>query len=812
MDTLRQDLRFALRALRKNLSVTTIAVVTLGLGIGATTALFSVISGVLLEPLPYPDPDRLVRFYDNSTTYSQFPISPANFLDHRETMGDLGEIAIYMRTDVELTAGDRSERLLGMQVSADFFRVLGIGPLFGRDIERGDELPDAEPVVVLSHRLWQRLYQGRADVLGQRVVLDGVDHTVIGVLPEGVQHVGGSYRSAPHGSVVDAWRPMELDPETIERQRRFHYLNGIARLSPETSVAQATEAMNAMNQRLAVEHPEALEGWWITVVPLADDIVGGTRHQLLVLLGAVSLVLLIACVNVANLLLTRAIARRQEIGVRRALGAGNARLVRQLLTESLLLATAGGAFGLALAFGGVEALRTLAPDRLPRLHEVGIDPRVLGFSAAVTLVTGLLFGCVPAFHAAKTSLRETLQSVGGAVVGQRSALRRFLVVAELALAIVLLVGAGLLLESFVELRRVDAGFEPEQVLTASVTLPSARYANGEQVAAFFPRLLERIEALPGVVSAGAGTDLPWTGYDENMSMRPEDRLGDEDAAFRVRFHMVTPGYFKSLGVPILAGREIEIGDDRNAPQRVVINARLAERAWPDGGAVGRRLTWSSEPEEDDFFTVVGVVGDVKDAPGDADLLPAVYFPHAQQTWRNQLQLVIRTAVDPRAVAAAVRHELRELDPDLPLADVRALTSITDESYAEPRFLSWLLGSFAVVALVLALVGLYGVMSYSVGLRRREMALRMALGARSGSLVGLVLAQGMRLVAVGIALGVLAALLLSRVLEGLLYGVSPNDPLTIVSVVALLAAVALLANLLPARRAARVDPVVALRHE
>ncbi|MEE8525471.1 MAG: ABC transporter permease, partial [Thermoanaerobaculia bacterium] len=761
-------------------------------------------------PLPYPEPDRLVRVFESSTTYPQFPISPANFLDHRQAMGGTGELAIYMRNDVELTSGDQSERLLGMQVSADFFRVLGIGPLFGRDVERGDEVPESEQVVLISHRLWQRLYDGRAEVLGRRIVLDGVGHTVVGVLPAGVQHVGGSYRSAPHGTVVDVWRPMAFDPETARRWA--HYLNAIARLDPGVSVEQADAVMNATHRRLAVEYPDVVEGWRITVVALVDDIVGGTRHQLLVLLGAVSLVLLIACVNVANLLLTRAIARRQEIGVRRALGAGNARLARQLLTESLILAAAGGAFGLALAFGGVEALRALAPDRLPRLHEVGIDLRVLGFTTAVTLLTGLLFGCVPAFHAARTSLRETLQSAGGAVVGQRSALRRFLVVAELALAIVLLVGAGLLLGSFVELRRVDAGFETEQVLTASVALPAARYSEDQQVAAFFPRLLERIEALPGVVSAGAGSDLPWTGYDENLGMRPEDRLGDEDAAFRTRFHMVTPGYFKSLGVPILAGREVDASDDRTAPQRVVINARLAARAWPGGGAVGRRLSWSSEPDEDDFHTVVGVVGDVKDAPGDADLLPAVYFPHAQQTWRNQLQLVIRTTIDPRAVAAAVRRELRELDADLPLADVRTLTSITDESYAEPRFLSWLLGSFAAVALVLALVGLYGVMSYSVGLRRREMALRMALGAGARNLIGLVLAQGMRLVATGITIGVLAALAFSRVLEGLLYGVAPNDPATIVAVVVLLAAVALIANLLPARRAARVDPVVALRHE
>ena len=608
---------------------------------------------------------------------------------------------------------------------------------------------------------------------------------------------------------------MADSPRSGKARRWAHYLNAIARLEPGVTVEQAAGRMKVTAEQLAAEYPDSNEGWWISVVPLVEDIVGGTRHQLAVLLGAVGLVLLIACVNVANLLLARAAARRQEIGVRRALGAGNARLVRQLMTESLLLAAAGGLFGLAAAIGGVEALKALAPERLPRLHEVGVDPRVLGFTAAVTLLTGLLFGCLPAFHAVRTSLRETLQSASGAVVGTRSTLRGVLVVAELALAIMLLVGAGLLLQSFVELRRAETGFDPQRVLTATVALPSARYPENVQVAAFFPRLLEKIEALPGVESAGAGTDLPWTGYDENMGMTPEDRLGGEEATFRTRFHIVTPGYFRSLGVPVLAGRELDASDDREASQRVVVNARLAALAWPGVGAgdvIGRRLSWSTEPDDDDFHTVVGVVGDVKDAPGDADLLPAVYFAHAQQTWRSSLRLIVRTAVEPRAAVAAVRHELRALDADLPLAEVATLAEVADGSYAGPRFLSWLTGSFAAVALALALVGLYGVMSYSVGQRRREMALRVVLGAAAGNVLRLVLGEGMRLVAAGVVAGVAGALALSRVLEGLLYGVEPTDPLTIGAVVALLAAVALVANLLPARRAARADPVAALRYE
>jgi hypothetical protein len=613
-----------------------VAVATLALGIGANTALFSVVHGVLLEPLPYPEPERLVRVFEDSARFPLFPISPANFLDHRAALGDTGEGAVYLREDAELTAGERSRRIAGMRVSAGFFGVLSLPPQLGRDVEPTDELPGAEAVAVLGHRFWQRHFEADPGAVGRTVDLDGVSHKIVGVAPPGLQHVGGSYRSLPHGAEVDVWRPLTLDPENAHRGA--HFLNLVVRLAPGVSHADALARLNATHERLAAEYPATNSGWKIVVVPLSEEIVGAARPMLRVLMGVVALVLAIAVANVANLLLVRATARRHEIGMRRALGAGTWRLVRQTLSESFLL-------------------------------------------------------------------------------------------------------------------------------------------------------------------AGAGTDLPWTGYDENMTVLPEDRLGEPGAEMtRTRFHIVTPGYFRTLGVPVVSGREFDGRDDREAPPRVIVNRRLAELGWPGRDPVGRRLTWSLQPDKEDLFEVVGVVGDVKDSPRDADLLPAIFFPHAQQTWRTSLVVAVRTAVEPRALAAALRDELRALDPDLPLAEVRTLDEVAGGAYAEPRFLSVLLGGFAAVALALAVVGLYGVMSYAVGRRGREMAVRQAMGARAVQLVRLVLAQGMRIVAVGAVLGVAGALAATELLRGLLYGVEPGDPWILCGVVAVLAAVTVAANLVPARRA------------
>ena len=809
METLAQDLRFALRSLARQPTLVAVAVLALALGIGATSALFSVVNGVLLEPLPYDQPEQLVRVFDRSSEQPRFPMAPANFVDHREALGDGGELAVYMRDDVELTAGERSERLHGMVVSAGFFRLLRHPPLFGRGFELADERPEAPDIVVLSHRFWLRHLEGDPGAVGRQILLDGLAHTVVGVLPPGLEHVGGSYRSLPHGSIVDVWRPIELDRE----RRNWHFLNGLARLAPGLTPETAAARMNVTAERLAEQYPETNGAWRIAVVPLAEEIVGASRPRIRVLMGAGVLVLLIALVNVANLLLVRATTRRHEIGVRRALGAGTSRLLRQLMTENLLLAGVGGVLGLALAHLGVRVLRLWGPEAWPRLHAVEVDPRVTAFTVAVTILAGLASGAVPALRMTRTSLREALLSSGRALTGGTSRLRQVLVVGQLVLAIVLLIGAGLLVESFRQMHLEDPGFDAEGVLTASIALPKARYGEASEVTHFYRRLRHRLEALPGVVAAGAGSNLPWSGHDENMRVGPAD-LGDdpERSMYRTRFHHVTPGYFRSLGVPILSGRELEDGDDAGAPRRVVISRRMADLLWPEEDAVGRRLSWSTEPTENNIFTVVGVVADIKDGPGGAQLVQSTYFAHAQLPWNSNLVLAIRTRIDPISVVPTVRRELRAIDPDLPLAEVRTLEQVADGSYATPRFLSALVAGFAGVALVLAMIGLYGVISYAARQRRRELALRAALGARASQIIALVIRQGLWLVTAGAVLGVAGALGLVGFLRSLLYGVEATEPWIFLTIVPILVTVALAASWIPARRAGRVHPAEVLRQD
>ena len=809
----RHDLRFALRSLRKAPGLALVVILTLTLGIGANSALFSVVNGVLLAPLPYDEPDQLVRFFDSSPNLPNFPVAPANFLDHRVAMEGQAELAIYMRSDVEWTAGDLSDRLAGMETSAGFFRLLRQEPILGRDFGRDDEEPGNEPVAIVSHRLWQSRLDGDPDVLGRPIRLDGLDHTVIGVLPQGVQHVGGSFRSLPHGTIVDIWRPMIFD-EDVRSRRNQHYLNGIARLAPDLSVAEASARMNAEAERLAALYPDTNENWRVLVRPLVEDIVGASRSSILLLMAAVVLVLLIASVNVANLLLVRSTARRGEMGIRRALGASTGRLLRQVLTESLLLSTVGGLCGLGLAFVGVYFIKAWAPSQLPRVDLITVDLQVTLFTVVLSMATGLLFGLIPAFQAARTSLRSTLSTAAGGVVAGRDRLRQGLVVAELALAIMLLIGAGLLVESFLNTRDENPGFNPERVLTAEVALPSARYAEPADVARFFYEFQERLQALPGVVAAGGGSALPWTGYDENMGMRSEASLGDdEQSRQRTRFHLVTPGYFDALGIPMTYGREFEAGDDGEAEQKIIISQAMAQEFFGDEDPVGQRMTWANEPRgEQDFFRIVGVAGDVKDGPGQATLLPAIYFPMAQKTWRSDLVFGVRTEVDPSTMIATVRQELKTLDPDLPLASIQTLEQVAHSSYGEPRFLSSLVGGFAGLALLLAVIGLYGAIAYSVSQRRREMAVRMALGAPAAQLARRVLSQSLGLVILGSTLGIAGALGLTEVLRDKLWGVAPTEPRIYLICAGLLALTALFASWLPAHRASRVDPASALRFE
>ncbi len=591
MHTLLQDLRYALRTLLKNPGFALIAIVTLALGIGANTAIFSVVNGVLLKPLPYRDPDQLIRVFERSERQPRFPMAQGNFQDYREENAMLAGLALYTRRDMELSQDDKPERLAALGVTAGFFELLGVQPLLGREFRREDELPGNTSVVILSHALWQRRFNSDPGVVGQAITLSGQPFTVVGVMPQGVQHVGGDYRSMPHGESVDVWGPLELPPQA---GRGPHFCNAIGRMKPGVTLAQAEAAFNVIAERLAQQYPDTNQGWRIAIQPLHQEIVGRSQTTLLVLFGAVFFVLLIVCVNVANLLLARATVREREVAVRAALGAGRWRIVRQLLTESVLLALLGGAAGILLAKWLIAALNVLGQEQLPRLQAVTLDGRILLFTLALTLLTGVLFGMAPAFQAGQINLNEVLKEGGrgGATGGRQRRLRDALVIAEVALALVLLVGAGLLMRSFWNLQQTDPGFNSERVLTASLTLPRARYDDASKVTGFQQQLLERLAALPGVQSVGLTSDLPWTGYDENSGFAIEGKTFKRNQGPSGRYHYASADYFRTIGVPLIAGRFFGAEDHRNTPDVVLINRSLAERYWPGESAVGKRFTFS----------------------------------------------------------------------------------------------------------------------------------------------------------------------------------------------------------------------------
>ena len=808
MQTLWQDLRYGARMLIKRPGFTMLAVITLALGIGANTAIFSVVNGVLLKPLPYREPEQLIRVFERSRTQPKFPMSGGNFQDYRDQNSTLSGLALYTRQDLELAQDDKPERLAALRVSAGFFELLGAGPMLGREFRREDELPDNNQVVILSHGLWRRRFNSDPGVIGRVVTLLGRPFTIVGVAPPGLQHVGGDYRSMPHGESVDAWWPVGLSPQA---GRGAHFLNAVGRLKPGVSVAQAEADFNVIAERLAQQFPNTNQPWRIAIQPLREEIAGRARTTLLALLGAVFFVLLIACVNVANLSLARATTREREIAVRAAVGAGRWRIVRQLLTESLLLATIGGAAGIMLAQWAIDALRTLGPERLPRLQAVTIDGRILLFTIGVTLLTGVLFGLAPALQGGRVNLNELIKEGGRGGGGQRGRLRDALVITEVALALALLIGSGLLIRSFWRLQQTDPGFNPERVLTVSLTLPGARYGDAPKVASFQQQLLDRITALPGVQSAGLTSDLPWTGYDENAGFTIEGKTFPPNDGPSARYHYVSSDYFRTIGAPLIAGRFFNADDRQDARLALLINRSMAERYWPSESAVGKRITFSSQPRDRDWYTVVGVVGDVKDFPHSPTAAPAFYWATTQLTPR-QLILAVRAAADPLKLVDAVRGEVRALDKDLPLADLQTLETIASTAVAGRRFTLLLVGFFAMTAMMLAAIGIYSVLSYLVAQRSHEIGLRLALGAQLSDVLKLVIRQGMTLVMLGLALGLGAAFALTRLIKGLLFDVSATDPLAFAFAAALLALVALLACYIPARRATRVDPMVALKYE
>jgi putative ABC transport system permease protein len=804
MDTLRQDLAYALRRLRQSPGFTAVAVATLALGIGANGAIFSVVNAVLLRPLPFEDADRLVRL---SQIWKGKPsvYSPQNFLDVQASAHSFESLAVYAGSGVTLTGRGAAASLTGSEVSTSFFDVLRVRPAYGRAFETGENEPGHTKVVVLGDRLWRERFAADPGVVGQTVQLDREPFTVVGVAPAGFAFPAGA----------ELWKPIEYDARFRSQSRGAWYLGAIGRLAPGVSVNQARGEVATIHQRLAREFPDADEGVGATVDSLQESMVGGSRRALLVLLGAVGLVLLIACVNVANLLLARVAAREGELAVRTALGAGRLRLVRQLLTESVTLSVLGGGAGVLLATFSLDALLALQPQGVPRLAEVRVDRAVVAFSAGLSILTGLLFGVVPALQMTGRPTAESLREGGrGILSGRGHRLRSTLVVGQVALAMMLLAGAGLLLRSFSQLRRVDPGFRSEGVLSFRLALPESAYAKDPARVAFFDGLTGRLAALPGVRSAGAIMRAPLTGARFNLSFEVKGRPPLPPAQQpSMEIRVATPDYFRTMGIPVLRGRAFTATDGAEAPQVVLISEEAARRHFPNEDPLGRFITlgWGRDRGKPRGGEVVGVVGDVKEVGLAEEDPPELYLPYAQSPVET-MDVVLRTAVAPRSVVPSAERVVRDLDPELPVARVATLDEVVARSISEPRFYMVLLGAFAAMAVFLAALGIFGVLSYAVVQRAREIGIRVALGAHPADVLRMVLAQAAGLALLGVAVGLAGALALSRAIASLLFELSPTDPLTLAGTAGLLSAVALLASYLPARRATRVDPLIALRSE
>ncbi|HJU88554.1 MAG TPA: ABC transporter permease [Gemmatimonadaceae bacterium] len=792
LSELRQDAAYSLRQLRRYPGFTAAAVLMLALGVGATTAMFSVVHAVVLAPLPFPHPDRVVRIYETNPNTDSFSSSDPNYLDWRAQSRTLESLAAFRGASRALTGDGDPRRLAGISVTESFFDLIGARIAYGRVFGEEEYRPEgSRDVVLVSDGLWRSEFGADPRVVGRSIQLDGRSMTVIGVLTADFAF-----------GETDILLPLVADPNS---SRGNHTLSTIGRLRPGITLAEAQAELSGIAGRLAEEYPESNKDWGVRLESAQDWLIGPEfTRRLYVLQGAVAFVLLLACANVANLLLARAVARQRELGVRAALGAGRGRLVRQLVTESSVLALAGGVAGLLLAYGGVALLRRLDPSNIPRVDEVGVSTVVLVFAFIVSLVTGVIFGAVPALHATRGNLHDLLKT-GVRVAGGAHRLRGTLVVTQIAVAMVLLVGAGLLVRSFARLQGVSPGYDVQNVLTGRITLPDGSYPP-DRIPEFQRQFIERLSAIPGVQAAATSNIAPLVGGSTGIDFQIDGE--GIDAPFRsASWRSVTPDYFRTMRIPLLLGRGIQQTDDTTRPNIVVINQSLAKQLWPNESPLGKRIRVNGPPEP---WTVVGVVGDIKDIelaePQD------VMFLSNRQVQVRSLAFMVRTSGDPTSVAAAVRRELRSIDRTIPIRDLQPLAENLRTSLAVPRFSTLMLSLFAVVALGLAALGIYAVMAFSVAQRTREIGVRIALGAKPGRVVRHVVRGGVVLTAVGIVLGTAGAVALTKVLAGLLFGVEATDAPTYVAVAFLLSAVALAASVIPARRAARVDPLVALRSE
>jgi len=803
-----QDLRYGLRMLLRSPAFTSIAVLALALGIGANTAIFSVVNAVLLQPLPFRNPDQLVIIWENAT-HLGFPKntpSPANFLDWQRQSTVFSGMAAMAPKNFNLTGSGEPERLDGRRVSANLFDVLGVQPRLGRGFLPQDDTPGAH-VVLLSNGLWQRRFGADPRVIGQPVNLNGESCTVIGVMPPGIQLPGFDNWQD------QLWVPLAFSSEEAA-QRGNHFLEVIARRKPGVALQQARAEMDTVAAQLAKQYPEENLRIGAVVNQLRDEFVGDIRPALLVLLGAVGFVLLIACANVANLLLARAAARQKEIALRLALGANRSRLTRQFLTESMLLALLGGAAGLFLAFVGLDVLKHFIPDGISQADSIMIDARVLGFTAIIAIATGFVFGLAPALQASRFSLNETLKEGGrdAAGGGKGARVRDLLVIAEVAVSFVLLIGAGLLINSFVHLRNLDPGFRPDHLLTAKIEMSELKYPDREHRLPFLDEILRRVRALPGVQSAAIAGNLPLTYNGDSMYIGVEGVPDPPpDQQMDVIYRAVGPGYFNTMQIPLLQGRDFNDQDTTaETSYKVIVSEKLAQHFWPGKNPIGKRLKSGSTTAEGPWREVVGVVKDVRQNDFIAPPKMQMYLSYRQLKALAPNALVVRTTIDPLSLAGELRNAVWAVDKDQPVSNIDSMEHIVAGAVARQRFTALLLGIFATVALLLAAVGIYGVLSYSVAQRTREIGIRMALGAQRSEVLRMTVMQGLKLVGLGLVLGLGAAFLLTRVMVSLLFGTSTTDPLTFFGISLLLLAVALLASFIPALRATRVDPMIALR--
>lgn len=807
MEPLLQDLRYGMRRLLRNPGFTIVAVLSLALGIGANTAIFSVINTVLLTPLPYANPEQLMIVWETNrqNSSSRSPASLLNFIDWREQNQSFEQMAALRSSGLNLTEGAQPERIQAMSASPNFFTVLGAKPALGRTFLPHEEKAGSDHVVVLSNRLWQGRFGSDRNILGKDIKLNGEPYNVIGVMPADFQFED-----------VSLWTPLttnigQLSP-TAARSRRVFLV--LARLKSGSSMAQAQAEMNTISGRLAQQYPEANDGWTTSVIPFREQVVGAIRPALFLLFAVVGFILLIACANMANLLLARAASRQKEVSIRAAVGASRVRLVRQFLTESILLAMFGGILGLALAFAARTVLMATLPANNPFRDQLGIDGKVLAFTLLVSILTGVIFGLLPALQASKPNLNKTLKEGGKSSLGSgHHRIRSVLVVTEVTLALMLLIGAGLVIRSFLRLQYVDTGFNVKNALAMQLSLPQTKYREPQVQVAFFQNLLQKVAALPNVEAVSADSNPPLGTRRNSISFFIEGQPPTTpDQMLRAEGHEITPNYFRAMGIPFLAGRDFTDNDSIDAPPVVIVNQALVKRFFPNENPIGKRISRSLPGQQNQlWFSIVGVAGDVRHAGLAAENGPQIYSSYYEDPVLT-MSLVIRSRGNPTAVALSVRSEIQKADSEIPVFNIKSMEQMASESIAPNRIMMLLLGFFAIIALILAAAGIYGIMAYSVTQRTFEVGIRMALGAQRRDIITMIVKQGMVLTLIGLGIGFLGALAATRVLSSVLFEVSATDLVTFATALLVLTVVALVSCLIPARRATKVDPVIALRYE